>query len=82
MALCTASCRVTATKLLHYVLEECKEQISDIFKAINSVKRYNIKSIADFGDGSHISCGEPYFYETCYKYRKFESKDINMQLLI
>ena len=73
MTLCTASCRVTATKLLHYALEERKEQISELFKAINRVKKYNFKSVEDFGEGSHISSGEPYFYETCYKYRKFES---------
>ena len=73
MTLCTTSCRVTATKLLHYALEERKEQISEVFKAINKVKKYNIKSVEDFGDGSHIASGEPYFYETCYKYRKFES---------
>ena len=47
--------------------------ISELFKAINSVKKYNIKSVEDFGEGSHIASGEPYFYETCYKYRKFES---------
>ena len=73
MTLCTTSCRVTATKLLHYALEERKEQISELFKAINRVKKYNIKSVQDFGEGSHISSGEPYFNETCYKYRKFES---------
>ena len=73
MTLCTTSCRVTATKLLHYALEERKEQVSELFKAINRVKKYNIKSVEDFGEGSHISSGEPYFYETCYKYRKFES---------
>ena len=73
MTLCTTSCRVTATKLLHYALEERKEQISELLKAINRVKKYNIKSVGDFGEGSHISSGEPYFYETCYKYRKFES---------
>ena len=27
ITLCTTSCRVTATKLLHYALEECKKQI-------------------------------------------------------
>ena len=73
MTLCTSSCRVNATMLLHYALEECKEQISEIFKAINRVKKYNTKSIEDFVEGSHIFNGEPYFYETCYKYRKFES---------
>ena len=52
MTLCTTSCRVTATKLLHYALEEHKEQVSELFKAINRVKNYNIKSVEDFGDGS------------------------------
>ena len=61
MTLCTTSCRVTATKLLHYALEERKEQISELFKAINKVKKYNIKSVEDFGDGSNIASGEHSF---------------------
>ena len=34
ITLCTTSCRVTATKLLHYALEERKEQISELFKEL------------------------------------------------
>ena len=46
MTLCTTSCRVTATKLLHYALEKRKEQISELLKAINRVKKYNIKVLS------------------------------------
>ena len=73
IALFNSACRYAATKLINYAIEQRQEQVTEFFKAIYKVKNCEAASLTDFGDGCHVASGEPYFYETAYKYSKFKS---------
>ena len=73
IALFNSACRCAATKLINFAIEQRQEQVTEFFKAIYKVKNCEAASLTDFGDGCHVASGEPYFYETAYKYSKFKS---------
>ena len=80
-ALFNTACRYAATKLVNFAIERRQEQVSQFFKAIFKVKNCEAASLTDFGDGCHVASGEPYFYETAYKYTKLKaSKSSSTQL--
>ena len=60
--------RVSTKKLLNKALQIRREHAGSLLKAARSVQSMELTDNNDFGDGCHMVCTEPFFYDSaCQK---------------
>ena len=62
------ACRLAARNLVHEILSLRKTNAGKFLKHVREVNSLTIESKADFGDPSHSTNNEPFYYETAYLY--------------
>ena len=63
-----AAASIAARRLLNKVLQVRQYQAGTLLKAVRSITNMDISEMSDFGNGSHCSHSEPYFYESAYQF--------------
>ena len=59
-------CRVASTILLESVLKNRIHKIGLLISTVNSVRKYQLKDVSDFGERYHTQYSEPYYYDSAY----------------
>ena len=61
-----AVCKVAARRLVNKALQKRKDFAGCLIKATRVINGFSLKGEEDFGDCSHCTSSEPYFYDTAY----------------
>ena len=59
-------CRVASTILLESVLKNRIHKIGLLISTVNSVRKYQLEDVSDFGERYHTQYCEPYYYDSAY----------------